>query len=68
MKIRLVFDDWRNKKGESVYNTLVGVDLSMRDFHSGTAFTADIQLDEEGELELKEALVAGYVPVFYVSQ
>ena len=64
MKINLVFNDW--KKGmKSVYNTEEGLDLSMRSFHSGTTFNAEIDLDEYEEEELKEALQKGFVPYFY---
>lgn len=66
MKIRLVFDDWRDKKHQSVYSTQDGIDLSMGDFHAGTTFEAEISLNAEQEAELRDALREGYVPVFYV--
>jgi hypothetical protein len=70
MKIRLVFDDWRryneaSKQQESVYSTEEGVELSHADFHSGTTFDAEIELDEDSAKDLKEALASGAVPVFY---
>lgn len=63
MKVALVFDDWR-KCGKSVYQTSVGVDLSMGQFHSGTTFEADIALDQEGATELASALRNGLTPVW----
>ena len=56
MKIKLVFDDWRNRQHQSVYATSAGIDLTLRDFHSGTTFEATIELDAESEAELIEAL------------
>jgi len=64
-KVKLVFDDWR-RVGKSIYQTEEGVDLSMRDFHSGTTFDGTIELDEEQEQEFKEALGSGAQPVFWV--
>jgi len=66
MKIKLVFDDWRNKDHQSIYNTEEGVDLSTGDLHSGSSFKAEITLDEECSEDMKRALEAGYVPVFWV--
>ena len=63
MKIKLVFDDWK-LKGKSVYSTEVGIDLSMNDFHSGTIFMGNIELDREQEGELMKALIAGFTPSF----
>jgi hypothetical protein len=64
MKIKLVFDDWRNKKSESVYST--NYQLSLGNFHSGTVFEGEIHLDWGSEEELKEAIRKGFVPVFYL--
>lgn len=64
MKVRLVFDDWRNAFHESVYQS--DPDLSMRSFHSGTTFSADIELPEDEAEELKMAMDLGFVPVFYM--
>lgn len=66
MKIKLVFDDWR-KRLKSIYSTKEGIELSMGDFHSGTTFNAEIELNIEQEEDLKEALESGATPVFYVS-
>lgn len=65
MRIKLVFDDW-TKNGQSIYSTLDGIELSMRDFHSGTTFDGIIQLDIDQEDELRLALKQGYVPTFRV--
>ena len=66
MKVRLVFDDWRNSEHESVYATEKGIELSSGCFHSGTTFEAEIQLDAEDAEELQAALDNGYRPVFRV--
>jgi len=61
--VKLVFEDWK-KGGISVYQTEEGAPLSYGDFHGGTTFCAQIKLDEEEEIELKEAIKKGYSPVF----
>ena len=65
MKVSLVFYDWiEEETGESVYCTERGVELSLGDFHSGTMFTAEIELEDyQGEFEA--AAENGIVPVFY---
>jgi hypothetical protein len=37
----------------------------MGDFHSGSTFEIEIDLDEDSEMELKESLEKGYIPIFY---
>jgi len=75
MKIKLVFNDWLKQlpshEIQHCYNTNDGFNLTKGDFHSGTTFNAEIQLDEEQEQELTEALTktkAGvrFIPVFWV--
>lgn len=61
MKIKLVFDDWRDSAGKSVYNN-----LSTGEFHAGTTFDGKIELDEELEFELRTCLERGHRPVFRV--
>ena len=65
MKIKLVFDDWR-RDGKSVYQD--NIDLSLRDFHSGTMFDGELVLSDEDAEELKKHLEDGYTPVFYLVQ
>ena len=65
MKIELVFEDWK-VDGKSVYNTELGVNLSMGQFHSGTTFSGTIYLDEDDEKELSEAIKNGYSPIFRI--
>lgn len=65
MKIKLVFHDWC-KLCKSIYSTEEGIELSLGDFHSGTTFDAEIELDEGNEKELKRAIKNGYQPTFYV--
>lgn len=65
MKIKLVFDDWRDgPTGKSLYSTPAGIQLSMGDFHSGTTFDGEIDLDIEQEKDIKESMELGAVPVF----
>lgn len=54
MKIKLVFDDWRQLgKDASVYNTDLGVKLSSGDLHGGTVFDAEVNFqDKEIEKEI----------------
>ena len=66
MKIKLVFTDWKNRSGQSVYNKPVGIELAKGDFHSGSTFTAEVKFDEDQVDELKSALQSGYTPVFYL--
>lgn len=66
IKVQLVFQDWQDSDGDSVYNTEDGVDLSMGDLHSGTVFEAAIKLDDDDLCRLSEAFEKGYRPVFYL--
>ena len=63
MKIKLIFSDWE-KNSKSIYATDKGIDLTMGDFHSGSTFDAEVNLNEEQEQELKQAIQDGYDPVF----
>lgn len=65
MKVKLVFDDW-TKDGESVYNTKLGIELSMGDFHSGSTFNAEIKLNKEQRSEIEKSIAAGFHPTFDV--
>jgi len=65
MKIKLVFYDW-NLNGKSVYNTEEGIELSSGDFHSGTTFRGEINLDSDQEEEIRKAILLGYQPCFLV--
>ncbi len=66
MKVKLVFFDWHNRMGESIYHTPIGVELSLGSFHSGTIFDAEIQLNGDEHQDLTDALNEGFIPVFYV--
>lgn len=66
MRVKLVFKDWLNDKGESIYNTDEGIDLSIGEFHSGTTFDGAIYLLRLEEEELTKAIQNGYHPVFEV--
>ena len=52
MKFDLIFDDWQ-KDGQSIYQTELGVQLSLGDLHSGT--TWDNHLPREILAEIREA-------------
>lgn len=62
MKIKLVFEDWRDPTGKNIYSTEEGIRLSAGDFHSGSTFTGTIDLDIEQEEDLRRGLRV--VPVF----
>jgi len=66
MKIKLVFEDWQHL-GRSVRQTEKGTELSTGKFHGGTTFNGEIKLNEEDEIELREAVKEGYHPVFWVT-
>jgi len=55
--VKLVFIDW-NQIGncKSIYNTELGVELSMRDLHSGTIFESELTIDEYVANEIENAM------------
>lgn len=61
----MVFDDWQDDAGNSVYFTDAGVRLSAGDFHPSSTFACEIELDEDSAVDLQEALETGFVPMFY---
>jgi hypothetical protein len=63
--IKLVFEDWRRPDGDSCYNNEDGVNLSMGALHAGSTFRADIELSEEDQKTMEQALQDGYRPVFF---
>lgn len=67
MRCRLVFQDWQ-RRGESIYATPEGIQLSEGDFHTGTVFTADVHFDDpvaEGDVRRADARFRAH-PVFLV--
>lgn len=67
MPVSLVFHDWLDRYHESVYYTATGVEeLANGDFHHGSTFQARIEVLAENAEHLKQAMEAGYRPVFYV--
>lgn len=67
MKVKLVFDTWlAGPTGECIYQTPIGVALTMGQFHSGTTFNGNMDLDEENAAELERSIKNGYIPVFKV--
>lgn len=66
LKVILVFDDWRDKHDltKSVYNSKVGVELSMSTFHHGTTFQGTIEVDKDDERFLRGVLKDGWCPTF----
>ena len=66
MDVEMVFDDWKDETGESIYNTPEGVELSLGDFHSGSAFPARIYLTPDQARDLRAAVKRGAQPVFWL--
>jgi hypothetical protein len=64
MKVDLVFHDWLNEKGESVYNSQDGFYLTLGAFHAGSTVPAEIELDEEQVLDLQESISMGFKLLF----
>jgi len=62
MKIKLIFDDWRNSRGIRTDNSILNSGI----FHSGTTFNGEIMLTPEDEAELKRHMEHGFRPVFWV--
>lgn len=62
MKIKLIFTDWHDKDGFSVYQTRSS--LTEGQFHHGTTFNGTIELDAENSAELTEAIRTGNTPIF----
>lgn len=56
VEVDFVFDDWKHEN-QSIYQTPLGLELSIGDFHGGTMFRGTIELDEEDldTLEYAEA-------------
>ena len=66
MKCRLAFEDWQ-KNGESIYQTPLGIELSLGDLHSGTLFDAEIIIDLDIEREIMGAFAKyNAIPVFRI--
>lgn len=63
--VRITLDDWRGPSGRSVYSTAEGVWLSLGGLHSGSTFSAILELDTEDAADLREALGRGFRPVFW---
>jgi len=64
MQVKLVFYDWIDEHGESIYQT---PDLTLGQFHSGTTFNGEIELDEEDAQELAEEIKKGNTPIFEIA-
>ena len=68
MKVNIVFLDWQDRNGNSIYSTSEGIMLSRTCFHSGSTFEAEISFDVEDAEFLREVLEGGeHTPVFYVT-
>ena len=66
MKIKLAFLDWKFR-GQSIYSTHWGLELTKGDFHSGSTFEGEIKLDRCQERELRKAILREYQPCFWIS-
>jgi len=65
VRCRFIFYDWRavGCKG-SIYGSPLGVELSMRDLHSGTVLRAEVRFDRpEIEEQIREAWGKGAYPL-----
>ena len=65
VRLRFAFNDW-TRRGESIYSTEEGIELSLGAFHSGTVFEGSLDLDSDDAAELRGALESGAEPVFLV--
>lgn len=63
MQIKLIFHDWHDKDGFSVYQTR---NLTGGQFHHGAVFNGAIYLDADDAEELARAMKSGNTPVFEV--
>lgn len=64
MKYSLVFEDWRNTAGQSVYHTEQGIDLSAGNLHAGSTFTCTVEMDGDDYEMIQRAAGIGVRPVF----
>jgi len=54
---KLVLVDWQNEKGESIYSTELGAELSVGMLHAGTTFDVEISFHEpDAEAEIVAAM------------
>ena len=65
-KARLIFISWADGAWNPV-NTYEN-DLPDMDFHPGCFFEAEIELDEDQQEQLDEALAKGYYPMVVVKK
>lgn len=54
MKVKFVVNDWQ-KKGFSIYESPLGIELSLGDLHHGTTFEGEINFDKDNEETIKSA-------------
>jgi len=65
MKLKLIFEDWQSGKSIGGTDEDEYVNLSGGVFHSGSTFTAYVEMDTDDALELRGAILRGFNPVFY---
>ena len=64
-RVKLIVEDWKQEgSNESIYNTELGVRLSLGDLHSGSTFTGEIELPVDALEDLKDAARLRAYPVF----
>ena len=68
MEIKLVFLDWEILPPDRASDAEILLHLSNGDFHSGSTFSANIDLTEEQAAELQTAMDKGYRPVFWATK
>jgi len=61
--IRLIFNDL-TRKGQSIANTEEYIEHTKGQFHGGSTFPAEIYLDADAVIQLREMLKAGLEPTF----
>jgi len=67
MKVKLAFYDWLDSNGLRAIPKLYDK-LSIGDFHSGTTFNGEIDLNPEQEVELLKTLKDKNNPIFWIGK
>lgn len=56
LECKLIMEDWRQEgKSESIYDTELGIDLSMGELHSGTTFNARVEISADVAQEIENS-------------
>lgn len=70
IELDFIFDDWRDREGQSVYGKAVDFDndLSTGQFHSGTTYRGILLMDKGAREQLVASMKQGFAPAFYSEQ